>query len=487
MTTAAAGLLVGSWEVGDALGRGGQATVLSARHATLGRPAAVKLIHRAVWADPSFRVRFRRECDALAHIAHPHIIPVLDAGEAGGSGYLVMRLAGGGTLAELLAAGPREPATALAVLGPIAGAIDAVHRAGHVHRDITPANILLDDDGGPWLGDFGLARAVDATAATGEGLLVGTAAYLAPEVIAGGRAGPEADRYSLAAVAYHALTGRPPFQAPDLAAVLYGHMHGAAPSVGSLRPDLPAALDAVFVRALSRRLARRPATAGVLIAELGDALRSGPPHRGTALLPVVGPPAPAAATQALPRTRTRDRARRVRRWTAGIAVAAAFGAVGATATVAYTDLGALPFVSDAPAAPVRATTVPDALGGAVPATPAALGDLPPGVPYTDALAADLDGLRVVSLPGGAATLAAVAAGLERDDHIVSTLLVDGRGVGIDARKPWSFFTRADHQAALVLREPAGERAILVRGPDGDVDRYMETLAGSAGARILLAG
>jgi len=175
VTAVLEGRVVGPWELLERVGGGGQAVVHRARHATLGRLAALKLIHRQVWADPSFRVRFRRECEALLALRHPHIVPILDAGEQDGRGYLVMALARGGSLARRLEAGPLDPAEARAVLGPVADALDAAHGAGLVHRDVTPANVLLDPDG-PWLADFGIARRLDATAMTAEGLLVGTAA-----------------------------------------------------------------------------------------------------------------------------------------------------------------------------------------------------------------------------------------------------------------------------------------------------------------------
>lgn len=485
MSTAAAGLLVGPWELREEIGHGGQATVHRARHATLGRPAAVKLIHRAVWADPAFRVRFQRECDALAAIDHPHVIPVYDAGTCEGRGYLVMRLARGGSLAARLRDGALDPAEAMPMLRAVAEALDAVHAAGRVHRDVTPANILLDPAGGPWLGDFGLARRIDATIATGEGTLVGTAAYLAPEVIAGGRAGPEADRYALAAVAFHALTGRAPFVAPDLAGVLYGHMHLDPPSVRELQPHLPRALDGALRAGLARTPARRPSTARALVDSIADAL-AGRVAGPTVPLSAIGPsptrvlPTPGAVS---PRGTRGRRARRVIATATATSLAVVLGVGGG---LAYTQRDSLPFVSEAAAEAPRVTSVPGADGIDVPAAPPAADDLPAGVSRLDAVAATVGDVRVVSLPGGAAALAAVGEALGDEGYRTSEATFDGRPIGIEAALPWGFFVDAERYGLMVLREPAGERALVVRGDGGAVSAYMSGLAVAIGARILPA-
>ncbi|HET6689829.1 MAG TPA: serine/threonine-protein kinase, partial [Miltoncostaeaceae bacterium] len=242
-TTIAPARLAGPWELGERIGGGAQATVHRAWHVERGTVAAVKVIHAALWADPGFRVRFRRECDALGAVRHPAVVPILDHGESEGRGYLAMRLARDGTLADRIAAGPLPADEALRLVAAIAAGLDAAHGAELVHRDVTPANILLDADG-PWLADFGIARRDDATLMTDDGLLIGTAAYLAPEVISGGRAGPDADHYALAAVAFAALTGRPPFQGDRTEAVLYAHVHRPVPRASALRDGLPRDVDA---------------------------------------------------------------------------------------------------------------------------------------------------------------------------------------------------------------------------------------------------
>ncbi|HSJ74245.1 MAG TPA: serine/threonine-protein kinase, partial [Miltoncostaeaceae bacterium] len=288
---------VGPWELVERIGGGGQAAVYRVRHAALGCPAALKLVHREIWADPSFRVRFRRECEALLALRHPHIVPIHDAGERDGRGFLVMALARGGSLAGRLAAGPLDPVEARALLGPVADALDAAHAAGLVHRDVTPANVLLDPDG-PWLADFGIARRLDATAMTAEGLLVGTAGFLAPEVIRGRPAGPASDRYALAAVAFEALTGRPPFQADGAPGMLFAHVNRPAPRASSLRPGLPPGIDAALLRGLAKDPRERPATAR----ELVDSLRPGASPPGGRLRRAARPVAVAAIAIAVAAT-----------------------------------------------------------------------------------------------------------------------------------------------------------------------------------------
>ena len=137
-------------------------------HVSLGREAAIKVFHPHVWDDPAFRVRFRRECEALVALEHPNVIPVLDAGEADGTGWIVMHLAEGGSLADRLEAGPIEPDEALRILRQVAAALDAAHADGRLHRDVKPANVLLEPDGHAWLADFGVTLQSNGRVRVGE-------------------------------------------------------------------------------------------------------------------------------------------------------------------------------------------------------------------------------------------------------------------------------------------------------------------------------
>jgi tRNA A-37 threonylcarbamoyl transferase component Bud32 len=447
-TAAETGAIVGAWELLERIGGGGQASVHRARHATLGRPAAVKLFRRSVWADHAFRVRFRRECDALLALRHPHVVPIHDAGEQDGRGYLVMALARGGSLAGRIAQGSLAPAEAIATLAPIASALDAAHAAGLVHRDVTPANVLLDPDG-PWLADFGIARRLDATATTGEGVLVGTAGFLAPEVIAGGPAEPASDRYALAAVAFEALVGRPPFAADGAPGMLYAHLHRAVPRASSLRPDLAPAVDAALRRGLAKDPRDRPASARELVDSLA---------RATA--------------------RPGRRGRRGRRLAAPAALLAA-GALAAGAAVAVTAAlapgdpprgGALSTVVTEPP-----LVVPAPAGRVVPARPARAADLPGVEGAAGAAAADVGDVRVVSVPGGARELAAAAAALADRGLRVDPLVVGGREVGLLAFTPVDLIGTEPRWALLAVTGRGRPTVVLVRGPRDAPGRYAAAL------------
>lgn len=455
MTAVLATAAAGPWLLGERLGGGGQATVHRARHATLGRVAAVKIIHPSAWADPAFRARFRRECRALAALRHPNVVPVIDAGESGEGGYLAMPLARGGSLAERLRAGAPPVDEAVALLSALAAALDAVHAAGHLHRDVTPANVLLDP-AGPWLADFGLARPLEATAVTAEGLLVGTAGFMAPEVIAGGRAGPAADRYALAALAFEALTGRPPFTGEGAGALLYAHARQAPPRASALRSGLPRALDRALARGLAKRPAERHPSAAALAEEIAAALDGG-------------------ATRVLVRAPRRrgGRARPLRG--AAAALAAAALAAGAVAVVP----GGADRASEAPApAPAPAPTVPGPGGRAIPAGPAGPADLA-GAPVPEAAAAaTVGGLRVTAAPASPALLAGVRGALEAAGYAVTPLEGEPGGA------PWLLARRAtfddvlgrsDRWALAVTGAPGARRLVAVRGRGDGPARYVAAL------------
>ena len=452
MTAVLGGRTLGPWELVERIGAGGQAFVYRARHAELGHPAAVKLVHRSVWADRAFRVRFRRECDALRALRHPHIVPIHDAGEQDGRGYLVMGLARGGSLAGRLADGPVEPGAAIAVLASIGDALDAAHAAGLVHRDVTPANILLDPDG-PWLADFGIAQRLDATALTGEGLLIGTAGFLAPEVISGGPAGPASDRYALAAVAFEALAGRPPFRADGVPGVLYAHLNRAVPRASSLRPGLPKGVDAALLRGLAKDPRDRPATARELVGSLA---------RATA--------APSHARR--PRRPGRRPLRAVALAAAGL-VAAAGTAAGIAATMGRED--------PAPPAPLATVvtepplTVPGPGGADLPARPAADDDLPGLEGARGAAAADVGDVRVVSVPGGVQELTTAAAALAGYLMWIEPLELDGREIGLIAANPTDLIGSQERWALMTTTDDGERVVVLVRGRRDAPERYAAAL------------
>jgi serine/threonine-protein kinase len=468
--------LVGGWALEERIGGGGQAVVYRARHTALGRPAAVKLFHRSVWADRAFRVRFRRECDALLALDHPHIVPILDAGEQDGRGYLVMGLARGGSLAERLAGGPLDAGEALAVLRAAAGALDAAHAAGLLHRDVTPANLLLDPQG-PWLADFGIARRVDATALTGEGLLLGTAGFLAPEVIGGAGAEPASDRYGLAAIAFEALVGRAPFEADGVAGLLYAHMSRTPPRASSLRPGLPRALDAPLARGLAKDPRDRPGSARALVDSIERAL--GPRRSGITRL-LTRPPAAR-------RRRRRPRRRRLAGPAALLAAGVLAGGGAAAALTATMARDGEPAAAPAQATPAPPEfTVPGPDGTPLAAGPARPSDLPGLSGGSEAAAADVGDVRVTSVPGGWDELAAARAALEGEGMQVDELPGDAGPVALIARRPFfeDILGQEPRYALLALDGPDGPRAVLVRGLRDAPELYASALAYASGATVV---
>ena len=460
MTVAAEARVVGDWLLEERIGGGGQAIVYRARHVGPGGTAAVKVFHRSVWADPSFRARFRRECDALSALHHAHIVPIRDCGEEGGRGFLAMGLARGGTFGQRLAAGPISPREALGVLEGIADGLDAAHRAGLVHRDVTPSNILLDPNG-PWLADFGIARRVDATTITADGLLVGTAGFLAPEVIAGERATAAADRYGLAAVAFQALAGRPPFEAEALAGLLYAHVNSTAPLLSSVRPGLPRALDVAMARALSKDPDERPRTATEVVEGLARALRGDV----------------AEATRVMVRPRRPRRRRRVRRGVVALSAVALIGIGGATLAVTAGMSGsgtqAAPPAASAPTPPPLTVPGPD---GPVLADPATSSDLPGIALSARAGTVQVGDVTASAAPGGWTELAGTLDDLRGSFHSADTLEVDGRTVGLVARIPTDLAGLADRWVLMAVRGADGPRAVVLHGPGDSAEAYARALA-----------
>jgi serine/threonine-protein kinase len=240
------------------IGAGGMAVVFRARDERLGRMVALKILAPGLAADDAFRQRFIRESRAAAAVDDPHIIPVYEAGESGGVLFIAMRLVVGGDLRSVMhREGPLPAERAAALLSPVASALDAAHGAGLVHRDVKPANVLVDARPGRpehvYLSDFGLSkRAAAAAGLTGSGQFMGTAEYAAPEQINGRPVNGKADQYALACVAFEALTGAAPFARPEPMGVLWAHLSEPPPSLAMRRPDLPRGVDRILAKALAK-------------------------------------------------------------------------------------------------------------------------------------------------------------------------------------------------------------------------------------------
>jgi len=278
----APGSVVGGFRVESRLGAGGMAVVFQARDEGLDRVVALKVLAPALAQDADFRERFIRESRAAARVDHPHIIPVHAAGEDGGVLYLAMRFVPGGDLRSVIQReGPLSGERAAYLLSSVASALDAAHAADLVHRDVKPANILIDTSPGrpdhPYLSDFGLAKVTSSTAPMTEtGQFLGTPDYVAPEQISGQPAGPQTDQYALACVAYTVLSGSLPFARGTSMAVLWAHMYDSPAPVSARRRDLRPAVDGVLERALAKEPARRFTSCGEFAAALRDALGPGP-------------------------------------------------------------------------------------------------------------------------------------------------------------------------------------------------------------------
>ncbi|PLS74732.1 MAG: serine/threonine protein kinase, partial [Actinobacteria bacterium] len=259
------------YRLGRRLGRGGMAEVYEAHDELLDRPVAVKMLRPDIAANPDVRSRFEVEARSAARLHHPNVVSVFDTGEDGGDPYLVMELLPGQSLADRLGQGRVAPEWLCRVAGDVLAALGAAHAAGLVHRDVKPANVLLTADGQAKVGDFGIAKSMEAVGGdlTVTGLLLGTPAYLAPERIQGETATPQSDLYSLGVVLYEALAGVKPFVGNTPMAVATAIATLAPPPLHVARPGLDPRLVAAVERAMAKNPAERPATAAEMGADLG--------------------------------------------------------------------------------------------------------------------------------------------------------------------------------------------------------------------------
>jgi eukaryotic-like serine/threonine-protein kinase len=282
----------------EQVGRGGTGDIYRATDETLGRTVAIKMLGARYAADEAMRRRFTREARAAARLTgEPNTITIYDVGESGERPYLVMEYLSGGSLAEVVRReGAQPPGRACAWLEQAARALDAAHRAGVVHRDVKPANLLLDRDRTVQVADFGIASAAGLDSVTATGTVLGTAGYLSPEQARGERATAASDRYALAVVAFELLTGERPFAADSPAAEAGAHVHADVPSVCGRDRSLPCELDPIFERALAEDPARRYTSCGEFVAALRRAFADA--EGATAQLPPVAPQ-PTTATQRL--------------------------------------------------------------------------------------------------------------------------------------------------------------------------------------------
>ncbi len=254
-------LIAGRYRVERRLGGGGMAEVFLARDTTLGRLVAVKVLRERFADDEQFVARFRREARAAAALNHPNVVAIHDRGGTAGSSYIVMEYVPGETLKELVQrAGRLSPLAACRIELGLLAALQAAHGGGIVHRDVTAQNVLLTEDGGVKVTDFGIAH-FGSSALTSTGIVMGTSRYLAPEQARGEPTDERSDLYSAGVVLFEMLTGRLPFEGDNDLAIALQHANDPAPAASALVPGLPPALDAIVGRALRKDPAERFQTA----------------------------------------------------------------------------------------------------------------------------------------------------------------------------------------------------------------------------------
>ena len=306
------GRLFGHYRILERIGRGGMATVYHADDRKSGRDVAVKFISPALAENEDFLKRFRREVKLVARLDHPNIVPVYDYGEQEGYAYLVMPYLPVGSLTDRMKQAPISLDEGGKLLGQVAVALDYAHRQGIVHRDVKPANILLDAEGNALLADFGLARSHEATLSLTGSALIGTPAYIAPEQVKGEQVDSRCDQYSLGVILFQLASGTLPFEASTPIALALKHLSDPFPSARSRSPNVPESVDRVILRATAKDPAERFETVSEMNGALQAALayvRDPLTHRAPTIeLPRAGVAAPTMPT---PISRSR-RARAVR-------------------------------------------------------------------------------------------------------------------------------------------------------------------------------
>jgi serine/threonine protein kinase, bacterial len=262
-------LLDGRYLVQSKIASGGTSTVYRGLDIRLDRPVAVKVMDSRYAADDQFLTRFQLEARTVARLKNPGLVAVYDQGLDARHPFLVMELIEGGTLRELLAErGPMPPHAVVAVLRPVLGGLAAAHRAGLVHRDVKPENVLISDDGDVKIADFGLVRAVATAGITSTSVILGTAAYLSPEQVRDGNASPRSDVYSVGILTYELLTGCTPFTGDSALSIAYQRLDTDVPPASAAIDGVPPQFDELVERATARNPADRYADAIEMAADL---------------------------------------------------------------------------------------------------------------------------------------------------------------------------------------------------------------------------
>jgi eukaryotic-like serine/threonine-protein kinase len=293
--------LAGRYELVEVIGRGGMGTVYRATDLVLRRTVAVKVLPSALAEqDPSHVARFERGARAAASLADPGVVAIYDTGTDEATRFIVMECVTGRGLSEILRdEAPLDPARAVNVAVRVADALAAAHAAGIVHRDVKPGNVMVADDGTVKVLDFGIARALDGTTLTQSALVLGTAAYMAPEQALGERVDERADIYSLGCLLYALLTRRPPFTGEAAAAVLHQHVNSDPRPPSEDNRRVSPALDAIVIQMLAKSAAARPQSAAEVRERLNQAVLSSPSTPATVSTAPAAAPGETTSTRAL--------------------------------------------------------------------------------------------------------------------------------------------------------------------------------------------
>ena len=268
------GKTLGSYRILEQVGVGGMATVYKAYQPGMDRHVAVKVLPQYLSKDEQFARRFQREARAIAKLEHPHILPIYDYGEADDITYIAMRFVDAGTLKQRIGQDPLRLDEVNRIVGQIGSALDYAHRMGVIHRDVKPANVLIDAEGNTYLTDFGLARMMEASdQLTASGVGVGTPAYMSPEQGQGVKVDHRSDVYSLGVILFELVTGHVPYEAETPMAVMLKHITDPLPLPRTVNPHVPEPVELVILKALAKDPAHRFQTAGEMVEALGAAVR----------------------------------------------------------------------------------------------------------------------------------------------------------------------------------------------------------------------
>lgn len=270
------GKMLGQYQMIESIGGGGTAQIYRAYQPSVKREVVIKVLSPAFQDSPGFAKRFAQEVDVIAHLQHPHIIPVYDFGEQDGDVYIVMAYMRGGTLADRIDGSPGglSDEETVRLFDLIAEGLDYAHSREIVHRDLKPNNILLDEGGNPYLADFGLAKFTEGKIEMTNTMMTGTAAYMAPEIARMGTSTKRADTYALGIILFEMLTGRLPYQGKTPYKILSAHVNQPIPKLREFRPDLPEAMQAVLDKAIAKEPEDRFASATEMAEAFKAALKA---------------------------------------------------------------------------------------------------------------------------------------------------------------------------------------------------------------------